>query len=48
MDASEDKYFNGKAYYRMHGQLLAVMPERLTDHPDPEYLKWHLQERFVG
>jgi len=24
------------------------MPERATDHPDPEYLKWHLQERFVG
>ena len=47
-DQIKDKYFNGKAYYRLHDQPLAVMPERATDHPDPEYLKWHLQERFVG
>ena len=47
-DQIKDKYFNGKAYYRLHDQSLAVMPERATDHPDPEYLKWHLQERFVG
>ncbi len=47
-DQIKDKYFNGKAYYRLHDQLLAVMPERITDQPDPAFLKWHLQERFVG
>ncbi len=47
-DQIKDKYFNGKAYYRLHDQLLAVMPERVIDQPDPAFLKWHLQERFVG
>lgn len=43
-----DQYFNGKAYYRLHGQQLADLPEDSRDHPNPEYLRWHNDNRFVA
>ena len=43
-----DQYFNGKAYYRLHGQQLAGLPEDSRDHPNPEYLRWHNDNRFVA
>ena len=42
-----DRYFNGKAYYRLHGQTLAALPSEGIDHPNSEYLRWHNQNRFV-
>lgn len=42
-----DHYFNGKAYYRLHGQTLAALPEEGMDHPNPGYLRWHNENRFV-
>ena len=42
-----DQYFNGKAYYRLHGQKLALIPEDSLDHPSAEYLRWHNNERFA-
>jgi putative restriction endonuclease len=42
-----DRYFNGKAYYRLHGQTLAALPQEGMDHPNPEYLRWHNVNRFV-
>lgn len=47
-DQIKDKWFNGKAYYRLHDQPLAVIPKQAIERPDPDYLKWHMQERFVG
>jgi len=43
-----DRYFNGKAYYRLEGQELASRPENALDCPNPEYLLWHNNERFVA
>lgn len=47
-DQIKDKWFNGKAYYRLHDQPLAVIPKQAIERPDPDFLKWHVQERFVG
>ena len=44
----KENWHNGKAYYRLHDQPLTVIPEHLSERPDPEYLRWHFQERFVG
>jgi putative restriction endonuclease len=43
-----DRYFNGKAYYRMDGQQLASLPEISCDQPDPGFLSWHNNHRFVA
>jgi len=42
-----DQYFNGKAYYRLDGQELALLPERPVDWPDREALSWHNENRFM-
>jgi putative restriction endonuclease len=42
-----DHYFNGKAYYRLDGQSLTALPERELDRPNPAYLRWHNENRFV-
>lgn len=39
-------WFNGKAYYRLDGQRLAVMPDSAHLRPDPDRLQWHYQNRF--
>jgi putative restriction endonuclease len=43
-----DRYFNGKAYYRLHRQELAELPEDSRDHPNREFLRWHNENRFVA
>lgn len=42
-----DQYFNGKAYYRLDGQELALLPERSVDRPDRDALRWHNENRFM-
>jgi putative restriction endonuclease len=42
------QYFNGKAYYRLHGQKLHVVPPQEDLRPDPELLRWHNEKKFVG
>lgn len=42
-----DHYFNGKAYYRLHGQSLAVLPAEAADHPGAAFLRWHNEHRFM-
>jgi putative restriction endonuclease len=44
----KEEWFNGKAYYRLHGQELATLPKVIADRPDPEYLRWHNENRFVA
>lgn len=44
----QDQYFNGKAYYRLHGKQLAGLPLDQEDHPNAEFLRWHNNERFVA
>lgn len=42
-----DEWFNGKAYYRLDGQPLAVLPQVNDDRPNLEYLRWH-NRRFAA
>ena len=43
-----DRYFNGKAYYRLDGQELVALPDNSVDRPDPTFLAWHNNNRFVA
>jgi putative restriction endonuclease len=43
----KEEWFNGKAYYRLHGQELANLPAANADRPNPTYLRWHNDKRFV-
>jgi len=42
----KEEWFNGKAYYRLHGKPLANIPENPINHPNPKYLCWHNESRF--
>ncbi len=41
-----EAWLNGKVYYRMDGQPLAVTPSLPELRPDPDRLQWHLANRF--
>jgi len=41
-----EEWFNGKAYYRLHGQRLASLPPDPAHHPSARYLDWHNNARF--
>lgn len=41
-----EDWFNGKAYYRLHGQELPNLPESIADRPSTEFLRWHNENRF--
>lgn len=43
----KDQYFNGKAYYRLHGQQLAQVPDDSLDLPSQDFLRWHNEEMFI-
>lgn len=43
-----DEWFNGKAYYRLHGKELANLPEAIAQRPDPTFLSWHNENRYQG
>jgi putative restriction endonuclease len=41
-----EEWFNGKAYYRLHGQSLANLPPDPELRPSPAFLQWHNENRF--
>lgn len=41
-----EEWFNGKAYYRLHGKPLANLPENPANHPGKDFLRWHNENRF--
>ena len=43
----KEEWFNGKAYYRLHGQPLAGLPEESFDRPRKDFLRWHNEECFA-
>lgn len=43
-----EEWFNGKAYYRLHGKELANLPEAIAHRPDPAFLSWHNENRYQG
>jgi len=43
-----EEWFNGKAYYRLHGQRLSNLPLEAAHHPSRTFLQWHNENRFQG
>ncbi|THF60377.1 hypothetical protein [Pseudothauera rhizosphaerae] len=43
-----EEWFNGKAYYRLHGQPLPRLPEHPDHRPGAVYLRWHNENCYVG
>lgn len=41
-----EQWFNGKVYYRLHGQRLVSVPDRPEDQPKTQFLAWHNENRF--
>jgi putative restriction endonuclease len=41
-----EEWFNGKVYYRLHGQRLVNLPVDPANHPSPAFLQWHNENRF--
>ena len=42
----KEEWFNGKAYYSLHGKTLSSVPERDGDKPSAAMLQWHNEHRF--
>lgn len=36
-----EEFHNGKEYYAMHGRKLSMLPEKLSEHPNKDFLTWH-------
>jgi putative restriction endonuclease len=43
----KEVFNNGEEYRRLHGKGLRL-PNRSSDYPDPNYLRWHNDNRFLG
>lgn len=43
-----EEWFNGKVYYQLHGQRVANLPVELAQQPNPEFLRWHNENRYRG
>ena len=41
-----ESWFNGKVYYRLNDQPLSVLPHRMADQPNREFLDWHMRNCF--
>ncbi|MBE0546265.1 MAG: HNH endonuclease [Rubrivivax sp.] len=41
-----EEWFNGKAYYRVHGSKLRSVPQQPWSKPGPEFLRWHNENRY--
>ncbi len=46
-DRIRQKYYNGKAYYRLDNQPLAVLPDNPSQRPDRDRLDWHFNNVFL-
>ena len=44
----KEEWFNGKAYYRLHGETLRSVPDEPSFRPNTERLRWHNENRFVA
>lgn len=44
----KEEWFNGKAYYSLHGKTLSSVPNQVTDRPSAALLQWHNENRFRG
>ncbi len=44
----KEDFGNGREYYTHHGSKLIVLPERMDQMPDPQYLQWHNDNIYLG
>lgn len=44
----KEEWFNGRAYYRLHGETLRSVPDEPSFRPNTEMLRWHNENRFVA
>ncbi|CRI65844.1 Restriction endonuclease [Thiocapsa sp. KS1] len=43
-----EEFSNGRDYYALHGKELKVFPSTPSNRPNPEFLKWHNDNCFLG
>jgi len=43
-----EQWYNGKAYYQLHGQQLVSLPDDEVDRPGADYLRWHNEKVFFA
>lgn len=43
-----DDYGNGRDYYKYHGQKILILPDQITQQPDPQFIEWHNNNVFLG
>ena len=43
-----EDYGNGRDYYKYHGQKMIILPEKNTELPSIEYLRWHNDNVFLA
>lgn len=41
----KDDFSNGRSYYPLHGREIKL-PDRVEERPSPEWLTWHMEEKF--
>ena len=44
----KEDFGNGREYYAHHGQKLIILPERLDQMPDSQFLTWHNENIYLG
>lgn len=44
----KEQWFNGRSYYRLHGEILSNLPQDSASHPSTDFLHWHNENCFQG
>lgn len=44
----KEDFGNGREYYAHHGSKLIILPDRRDQYPDPNYLRWHNENVYLG
>lgn len=44
----KEDYGNGREYYAFHGKKLVAIPDHVHERPDPQFLRWHNENVFLG
>lgn len=44
----KEDFGNGREYYAHHGRKLAILPEKLEQLPNRNYLEWHNETVYLG
>ena len=39
---------NEKEYYKYHGKELLILPKKIVNHPNEQYINWHNENIYNG